>query len=345
MSLGGNPIISLIVSVYNKEKWVGETVDSLMNQTLRDIEILLIDDGSTDRSSQICDDYARKDPRIKVFHQTNKGLGSARNRGLEKAAGQYVLFIDADDWIAENACATLYEKSQANHLDVLFFGVTGFLEQINKFGVYDDFSGFPPRIFNETLSFKDDVIFNHLFAINHTAWSKLFKKDFLLQNHLAFAEDIIFEDAEFFFRFIFKAEKIGFIRDGLYFYRQNIPDSIIKSKDKRYFDSLKVLDLIQNQLKKNGFFEQLEYPYYRWKLTILKQRYREIRKEFKSEFGELILENLNRDGLMYSKSVFSLHDAGKSRRLFIGNPLLFLKRLKLKYAYEKFREELLSGHS
>jgi glycosyltransferase involved in cell wall biosynthesis len=339
-----NPALSLIVTVYNKEKWLQGTIDSLLSQTLRDIEIILIDDGSTDHSPRICDDCAKKDSRVNVFHQTNKGLGRARNRGLELAAGKYVLFIDADDWIAGNTCEKLYDKSRAESLDVLFFGVTGFIERTNTYRTYDDFSGFPSRIFNETLCYKDNAIFNHLFTMNHTAWSKLFNRDFLIRNHLTFAENLIFEDAEFFFRFIFKAKKIGFMPDGLYFYRQNISDSIIESKDKRYFDILKVLDLIQAELRKNGFFERLEYPYYRWKLALLKQRYREIRKELKSEFRKLITENLNRDKFTNVDSIFSLKDAENSCRRFISNPFHFLKLIKLKYAYIKFRNELLSGY-
>lgn len=345
MSHPDNPAVSLIVTVYNKEKWLHAAIDSLLHQTLRNIEIILIDDGSADHSPQICDEYARKDSRVKVLHQTNKGLGGARNRGLELAAGKYVQFVDADDWIRENACEKLYEKSETDNLNVLFFGVISLNERLNKYYTYDDFSGFPSRIFNETLCYKDDALFNNLFTMNHTAWSKMFRKDFLIHNHLTFADNLIFEDAEFFFRFIFKAERIGFMPDGLYFYRQRISGSIIDSKDKRYFDILKVLDSVQNELRKNGFFERLEYPYYRWKLVLLKQRYREIRKEFKSEFRTLITENLKRDEFMNAESIHFSKGAGKLRRLFISNPIQFLKLIKLKYAYVKFREELLSGHS
>lgn|GEM_PF-1020669 len=294
--------ISVIVPVYNpEEKWLRQAIASILNQTLHDIEVILVDDGSTDNFPQICDDYALKDSRISVIHQDNRGLGCARNSGLKAASGKYVLYVDADDWIERNACEILYRKAEKDDLDVLFFGVTGFDEQKKESHIYDDFSQLPPSVFQKTLCWQDDEVSNHLFRINQTAWSKLFRRDFLIRNNLFFRESLQFEDSEFFYRFVFKADKLGFIPDCLYCYRQNVPNSIMGGRDRRHFDVLTVADFIKAALQENGVFEQFEIQYYNWKYPVVNRRYQDIKKEFKREFKKLIVENFHRDGLTNSK--------------------------------------------
>lgn len=112
------PIVSVIVPVYKAEKYISECIDSILNQTLSDIELILIDDGSPDNSGTICDEYALKDERIKVFHQKNGGVCSARNKGLDNATGDYVFFVDSDDYIPCDAIETLYNDSKEHNADI-----------------------------------------------------------------------------------------------------------------------------------------------------------------------------------------------------------------------------------
>ena len=113
--------VSIIISVYNAEKYLKECLDSAVNQTLEDIEIICVNDGSTDDSLNILKSYAEKDSRVKVFTQPNKGQGAALNTALDNVRGEYVLNIDCDDWIELDACEFLYNKSKELNLDLLFY--------------------------------------------------------------------------------------------------------------------------------------------------------------------------------------------------------------------------------
>ena len=113
--------ISIIVPVYNVEKYLKECLDSLINQTLEDIEIICINDGSTDNSLAILEEYQKKDSRIKVFSQKNQGVSAARNLGIEKATGEYLTFLDSDDRLELNTCEILYKETIAKNSDFLFF--------------------------------------------------------------------------------------------------------------------------------------------------------------------------------------------------------------------------------
>lgn len=117
-----NPIVSIIVPVYNVEKYIDRCVHSLLSQTLENIEIILVDDGSSDNCPQICDNYANKDNRIKVIHKTNAGLGYARNSGLEVAKGKYVAFVDSDDFVSSNMYNELIMLADKYNLDTVFCG-------------------------------------------------------------------------------------------------------------------------------------------------------------------------------------------------------------------------------
>lgn len=115
--------ITIVVPVYNVEKYVAKCIDSILAQTFQDLEILLVNDGSTDNSAEICEKYAKKDSRIKVIHQKNQGLSAARNTGIEHASGKYIGFIDSDDYIEKDMYETLYQQMVENHADISVCGI------------------------------------------------------------------------------------------------------------------------------------------------------------------------------------------------------------------------------
>lgn len=325
--------------VYNvREDWLRKAVESVLHQTLEDIEVILVNDGSTDRSPGICDEYANRDPRVRVLHQENRGVGGARNAGLKAANGKYILFVDADDWIKTMACEKLFQKAEQDGLDVLFCGTIGYWDHVDDYFTYDDFSRLPPGVLEKSLSRNDDEILDHLFCMNTMASSKLFKKDFLIQNDLSFVEKIFFEDTEFFFRFVLRTERFGFVQDGLYFYRMNVANSIMGSKDHKHFDILRVTAYIKDTLQKEGVFERLKEAYYNTMICTIYYRYDQIKKEYRKEFKNLIVGYFKRNPLTREELQLLTAGAGKSYAYFMGRS--FFLKIWMRDAIRRMRHEI-----
>ena len=179
------PLISIIVPIYKVEPYLRQCVDSIVNQTYTNLEIILVDDGSPDTCSQICDEYAAKDNRITVIHKENGGLSDARNVGLDKSNGDYVSFVDSDDWIELDYISTLFSLIEANHADIA-------VGNFQRFSLNNDY--FPKEhLATETLT-SDEILEKILFQRNSytIAWGKLFKKS--LFNSIRFPVGKIHED-------------------------------------------------------------------------------------------------------------------------------------------------------
>lgn len=187
--------VSVIVPVYNAEKYLGECVDSILAQTLRDIEVILVDDGSTDTSSSICDAYAEKDSRVQVIHKANGRAASARNAGLKIAQGEYIAFVDSDDWIAPE----MYEKMLAAGADVC-------LCDYLRFQGEKEFP-FTQSNIREGFYDKEQIrkeVYPHLvmdgieYPITISNWALLIRRKIIAENQLSYREDIhVSEDAPF----------------------------------------------------------------------------------------------------------------------------------------------------
>ena len=163
-------MISVIIPVYGVEKYLSRCLDSIINQTYRDLEIILVDDGSPDNSGKICDEYAAKDSRIKVIHKENGGLSSARNAGLDVATGEYIGFVDSDDWIEPQTYNMLFSAIEKNNSDIAICGHRM---------VYDNTSTSKATYSNdEYLSY--DLLWNEIFGkLNNAAWNKLYRKNLI----------------------------------------------------------------------------------------------------------------------------------------------------------------------
>lgn len=215
-----NPSISIIVPVYNAEKTLNRCVDSILSQTFQDWELLLIDDGSTDRSGEFCDKYASKDQRIKVFHKTNSGVSSARNIGLDYAKGEWVVFVDADDFVKEPYLTHLLEHSQKQVDLVISYAEIHDGNDIRK-------ESYPSKL-------VDDTNFESMFIENdihwHTSpWSKLYKRSIIEKHHLRFCEGMhIGEDAVFLYSYMLYSNKIYISPDTDYCYFSYTPGSLTK---------------------------------------------------------------------------------------------------------------------
>ena len=222
-------LISIVVPVYKVEKYLKKCVDSILNQSYTDIEVILVDDGSPDDCGKICDEYTEKDKRVKVIHKENGGLSDARNIGLENASGDYILFIDSDDWIHEDMVDILYRNLKANDTDMSMCMFKYVFEESEE-EVFDE-CHCTEQV--EVLSSED--ILRRYYSEDRVpyvvAWNKLYKKD--LFKEIRYPKGKIHEDEFTSYRLIHQSDKIAVIYSALYYYLQragSITGGDIKAK-------------------------------------------------------------------------------------------------------------------
>ena len=208
--------ISVIVPVYNVEKYLPKCLESIINQSFKDIEIICVNDGSTDSCLNILKSYQKKDKRIVILEQENQGVASSRNNGLNLAKGEYIYFVDSDDWLDENLLTKVYKNIIENDTDIVSFDCYNVYEA--SVVVNRRIPAFLKKYKNEVFNFND---FKDVAYQNCTAWSKVYKKDFLLKNNLKFPDGCRFsEDAIFWFDVLAANPKISLLNECLYYYRK-----------------------------------------------------------------------------------------------------------------------------
>lgn len=216
--------VSIVVPVYRTEKYLKKCIDSIVNQSLKEIEIILINDGSDDNVESIILGY--KDQRIKYIKKNNTGIGSTRNLGITKSKGEYILFVDSDDYIHKDYAKKSYEKAKDENADIV---ITNF---------YKDYDG---KIIKEILDIKDNIDLKkdskYLFKINLGPCNKLYKRK-LIEN-IKFNENTKYEDAPFVVEALLKANKVSFLNEYLSYYVIHA-DSQTTMRDNKIFDILKV---------------------------------------------------------------------------------------------------------
>ncbi|MGG2092737.1 glycosyltransferase [Bacillus sp. S13(2024)] len=227
------PIVSIIVPVYNVEKYLDKCIESLLNQTLREIEIILVDDGSPDRCGQICDEYAQKDKRIRVIHKNNGGISSARNAGLEYVKGTYIGFVDSDDSVDRHMFEFLVKSAEKSNADITICGYQNVLED----GSFISILSPQEQVINMNDLGISKYIINHYLTFEHAFcnWNRLYKKDFVNKYNLRFEEEHSYaEDMLFNLYSICHANRISIIPNPLYNYvrkseslSQVLPDDIL----------------------------------------------------------------------------------------------------------------------
>ncbi len=235
-------LISIIVPVYKTESYLAKCLNSIINQTYKNLEIILIDDGSPDHCGKICDEFSTRDPRIKVIHQPNEGISAARNAGLKIASGEYIGFVDSDDWIDDDM------------FEILFNGISKYDAQIAICGYY--YAGGNKH---KEVKEKDTTLYNRKDALRNLlhdetftshVWNKLFKKE--LFEGIYFPYGRCFEDIAIAYKLFEKAEKIVFLNSSKYYYL-------------RRGDSITSAGKIQNEMDKS---------------IIMYERYRDLVKRY-----------------------------------------------------------------
>lgn len=217
-----HPKISIVIPVYNVEKHLNRCVESVVNQSFKDIEIILVDDGSPDNSPKMCDDWAAKDSRIKVVHKQNGGLGFARNTGMQHATGEFIAFIDSDDYIDLTMYEKLYEKAILHNADIVYCG--------HKYGLkdgttYENRSDFEKETIFENREDIENLSISYFYPSNGNAktmsvWHSIYKRE-VIKTDFYSEREVVSEDLHFQVSAILNSKKIVYIPDSLYYYCYN----------------------------------------------------------------------------------------------------------------------------
>ena len=225
-----NPLVSIIVPIYNVERRLEICLKSILAQTYKNVEIILVDDGSPDNCGKICDQYATKDARIKVIHQKNGGLSSARNTGIKGATGKYLMFVDSDDVLLKDALSYITKNLQSNDVDVAVVMIKEFNEDLSKEVItHSPFDYIEEEKIN-ALTILDEM-YDKTGLYVTLAQTKIVKREYIIKNDLYFTEGIYHEDDDFIARLYLTNPKMTFISKEIYGYRHR-DNSIISTQDK-----------------------------------------------------------------------------------------------------------------
>lgn len=283
--------------VYNTEKYLETAILSVLMQTNNDFELICIDDCSTDSSLDILERFSTLDSRIRLLkNDTNRGLSYNRNRGIEIAKGDYIFFLDSDDWISLNTLEILQSVVQTKDLDMVIFKFITYWEDLNNFSIEPFYD----------MKFMDKFIgkeFNHydldpnsLFDIPGASCNKLYSKDFLVKRDFKFPEGLIFEDVAVFFENMIKANKIYLLDEYLY-NRRRRKDSITTSTGKKLLDSIEIAkDLMNVFIPDDEIYTRYKNGAINITFSFLRSKYNSIDEEFKEEYlqkSNLLIQELN----------------------------------------------------
>ena len=263
------PKISVIIPVYNCEKYLPMCLDSIILQTYDNLEIICVDDGSKDKSLKVLQKYAQKDARIKIITQKNQGQSAARNEGMKHATGDYISFIDADDWVS----LSLYQKfvrrykKAGREIDIFLFNACSYTQKpksvyLSKFFEITEWKNFQNP---DYIHIFDDCM--NPFSGNMSATNKIYRKDFLIENNLDFCNGLIFEDQLFYLQSFLCAKSILLNNDPMYMYRRQNTSSTMHSIGNKVFDIFKIINKMESFLKKTNNYEEYKYAFLQHKYT------------------------------------------------------------------------------
>lgn len=318
---GATPLVSIIIPVYNVELYIRQTMDSLLSQNMEHIEIIAVDDGSTDNSLQILKEYEKKDSRVRVFCQKNKYAGVARNVGIDNAKGEYLIFVDSDDFFSENLARDAYFTAKMKNADIVLFGANHFN---NVTGKYDDAKWLLKAYLapnKKTFCYKDCK--ETLYEITTPCpWTKIFRREFVIESGLYYQEIQNTNDLYFVYTALAKAKRITVLDKKLVNYRVGITTSLQATKKKNPLCFYEAYKAWHDELVKSGVMEELHRGYVNETLNGCLYNLKSIKdvavKEqvfnvLKNEaFKVLDLEN-------HDKSFYKIEEDYEHMRLIINN--------------------------
>ncbi|WP_346661434.1 glycosyltransferase family 2 protein [uncultured Methanobrevibacter sp.] len=287
-------MISVIIPVYNVEDYLHDCINSILNQSFQDFEIICVDDCSTDSSLKILNEFAKKDNRIKIVrNEVNSSLGFSRNHGLEYAKGKYVLFLDSDDWLDSKSLEILYNTAEKDNLEVLMFKLINFDDE-KKIFYRDNYYDMPfmnpylNKIFN-----YHDLKANEITRMSVNAVNKLFLRSFICENNLRFPVGLIHEDNPFFYQMLHKAKRISLI-DYHFYNRRRRMGSITTRNGKEVLDVIEIVNLcIRVSLDDKQLYEKHKCTFLNRMFRSFVVKYNFIDDLYKDEFKNKSKELIN----------------------------------------------------
>ena len=282
--------VSVVIPVYNVEDYLEECLESVINQTLKDIEIICINDGSTDNSLNILEAYAENDNRIKIFSQENSGLSASRNHGKKLSQGEYIYFIDSDDYLELNALEKLYDMAMSLDLDILIFKLINFDDGTHEkyTSDYYEMSFLKPY---EGKNFNYENIGEIILDVAVSIPGKLFKNSLI--SSMKFSEGLIFEDNLFFAEAMLKAKRVSFL-DKHFYNRRIRNDSITTTKTIKFADMIVISNKIMDLLKEFGVYNQFKKRFLEKKIYATYNRFSQVDEVYKEEFFKRIQEDFKK---------------------------------------------------
>lgn len=305
--------VSVIIPVYNVEKYLRQNLDSVANQTLKDIEVICVDDGSTDSSFEIVKEYAEKDPRFIPVSQKNGGAGAARNNGLRRARGKYLSFLDSDDFFDERMLEEAYNKAEETKADFVVFRSDQYYEETKEFKNVSwtlRYAEIPPYQPFGRRAMTDNVF--KVFV--GWAWDKLYNREFVLNNNLWFQEQRTSNDMLFVFSAVAIAKKIACVEKDkiLAHQRRNNKDSLSNTREKSWDCFYKALLALKQRLVDEGIYKELEKDYINYALhfslwnlnTLAEPTYSKLYDKLKNEWWQELGVAGKEKGYFYNKKEY-----------------------------------------
>lgn len=250
-------MVSVIMPVYNGERFLQETMDSLMKQTFQNFELICIDDGSVDATRMLLTQYADKDERVRIIHQENSGGGISRNNGMDIARGKYLYFMDADDILEKDALEKLYYLGETYDTDIIFFGAYRFDSETKVETIFDNLIN--REMLPKKIIFSSEDISENVFQLSYAyVWTRFYKRDFIINNNLRFQEIRNSWDTSFVYLTMCIADKITFLDDNLIHYRMGNLFGASMNSDKFPLDVCKVWRYLRGELIKRNLYEKMK---------------------------------------------------------------------------------------
>ena len=279
------PKVSIIIPVFNPGDLLINCLDSIKNQTMKDIEIICVDDGSTDNSLKTLEEYKKSDSRFKVYHQENSGAGTARNNGIKYSTGEFILFVDSDDYIERDTCEKLFESAKKLDTDLILFDAVRHVENGKDLNLIH-FSKNNTTDFNNftfDYTYVKDKVFDGYYGV---IWTKFYKTSFIKENKICFPKHKIYNDVEFHVKTMLLAKKISYIPKIFYHYNRigqfSLQNSYVSTE--KAFVFFKVLDGLNDFLKNNEILDSFKEDFIVFSIFELRNKLKSIDDDLKQEF-------------------------------------------------------------